>query len=449
MPTPTVESRLRKARAAVFAVFALNGFLLALWVVHIPAISDRTGVTKSTLGTFILALAGAALIGMRLAGPLADRFGSRALVAAAGTLISVAVVGPALANGPGTLALALACFGLGNGALDVSMNTQAVLVERAYHRPIMSAFHALFSAGGFLGSLLGAATQRAGLAPPVTLGLAALAGVLIVAAAVTLLLRAEETRSPTDILDAEPLPAPATTDLRYATAEPPVAAATSDAPDAFVYREDSGALADRPAGEKPSDSTRDRRDKARVIFGLAAIAFIALLTEGAAADWSALQVREHLGADEATAALAFGAFSFTMTAGRFATDRIAGRFGPVAVVRYGTLICAAGLAIVVVSGLTPLTLFGWALVGLGLSGSIPQIFTAAGNLGSATAATDMSRVFSIGYLGLLAGPALIGWLTALIPLTAALIVPLVAVLICAWSADIVAPRAPGDRPLRL
>ncbi|MEV6273655.1 MFS transporter [Nocardia sp. NPDC051832] len=393
-----VDRSMRRARVAVFTVFALNGFLLALWVVHIPVITDRTGVAKSTLGTFILMLAGAGIIGMRIAGPLADRFGSRTLVGAAAAITALTVIGPGLATGPVALAIALACFGFGNGALDVSMNTQAVHVERAYGRPIMSAFHALFSGGGFLGSVLGAAAQRADWDVRLTLGVAAVGCLALTAALVPLLLRDVTSTTP-EVADAVPAP-----------------------------HDEPG-----PTG------WRRVPERTRKVMALALIAFVLLLCEGAAADWSALQVREHLDADESTAALAFAAFSFTMTAGRFATDRIAGAFGRVAVVRYGSLICAAGLGLIIVSPWVPLTLLGWALCGIGLSGGIPQIFTAAGNLGSSTAATDMSRVFSLGYLGLLAGPAIIGWLTALVPLTTALAAPLLLLLLCSWKAGVVAP----------
>ncbi|MFG1793898.1 MFS transporter [Nocardia sp. NPDC049149] len=395
--TPTVDCPTRVARAAVFTVFGLNGFLLAMWVVHIPEITDRTGVAKSTLGMLLLLMAGAGVAGMRITGPLADRFGSRNLVAAAATLMSLALIGPGLATGPITLALALACFGFGNGALDVSMNTQAVHVERAYGRPIMGAFHALFSGGGLLGSLLGAATLRAEWDTRMTLTLAALACVALTFALVPRLLRDTEHGAPAD------------------------SAAVHHDPPASAHQH------------------RDSAEHRRKVFALAAIAFAVLLAEGVAGDWSTLQMREHLDADEATAALAFGAFSVTMTAGRLAADRVSGAFGRVAVVRYGTLLCAIGLTVIILSPWIPLTLIGWAMAGLGLSGTIPQIFTAAGNLGSAKAATDMSRVFSIGYLGLLAGPATIGWLTALIPLTTALIVPLIAVLICCRYAAAVAP----------
>ncbi|WP_324195526.1 MFS transporter [Nocardia abscessus] len=469
MGSPPIDRPIRVARAAVFTVFALNGFLLAMWVVHIPVVTDRTGVSKSTLGMFILLMAGAGIVGMRLAGPLADRFGSRTLVGAAACLGSVAVVGPGLATGPVTLALALACFGLGNGALDVSMNTQAVLVERAYRRPIMAAFHALFSGGGLLGSLLGAATLRAGWDVRVTLIVAAVSGVALTLTLVPRLLR-ETTPGAEPASHGVPsmhAPEPDVTLLDHETTSPrrDTTAPRYDTPlprhdttmpsyDTPLPRHEAPTLGyDAAPTAQPFDPHRVRRgfttsleirDRHRKVFALAAIAFALLLAEGVAADWSTLQLREHLGAEAATAALAFGAFSTTMTIGRFATDRVSQAFGRVAVVRYGSLIAALGLAVIVVSPWIPLTLLGWAMAGLGLAGGIPQIFTAAGNLGSATAATDMSRVFSIGYLGLLAGPTVIGWLTAVMSLTSAMVVPMIAILLCCRYASVVAaPRTPA------
>ncbi|MGW6622117.1 MFS transporter [Nocardia sp. NPDC055002] len=415
MSAATIDRGFLPARAAVFAAFTLNGFLLAMWVVHIPAITDRTGVSPSTLSVLVLLMSGSALVGMRLAGPAADRFGSRTLVALAASAISVTVIGPGLATGPITLAIALACFGFGMGALDVSMNTQAVHVERAYRRPIMSAFHAMFSAGAFAGSLVGAAAQHAGWASQMTLLCAGIGGLCVTALLVPHLLGHSEAESPSH---AE----------HYDSADSRAVDGASQGATSAV----------------PADTTRlridqrsERRRRSRKVFSLGCIAFVLLLAEGVAADWSALQVREHLDASEASAALAFGAFSATMTLGRFIADRISAAVGPVAMVRYGSLLAAAGFAVVIGSPWLPLTLLGWAMCGLGLAGGVPQIFSTAGNLGGTTAATDMSRVFTIGYLGLLAGPAMIGWLTAVIPLTAALAVPLVLTLACAATAKVV------------
>lgn len=387
MDTPTPRPRhLTAARAAIFGVFGINGFLLAMWVVHIPAIEDRTNIAHSTLGSLLLLLALGAIAGMQLAGPLADRYGSRLLVALSGILLSIAVIGPGLASTAWQLGLALLVFGFGNGALDVSMNSQAVLTEREYGRPIMSAFHGMFSIGGVVGSLVGAVTIGAGWSPAVTLAASSVLGFAAVALCTARLL-------------------------------PPSA---------------------HPQPE-PHGQRRRGRYSSRVL-ALGAVAFALMLAEGVANDWSTLQVKEHLDVPASVAALAFGAFSLTMTVGRFTADRVSSALGPVAVVRYGTLIAAAGMATVVVSPWLPTTLLGWALFGLGLSGCVPQIFTAAGNLGAGAAGANMSRVVGMGYIGFLAGPATIGWLTHLVPLTVAMVVPLVCVLVAARFAGIV------DRP---
>ncbi|MBY8863753.1 MFS transporter [Nocardia sp. CA2R105] len=392
MGASTLVPRVRISRAAVFTVFGLNGFLCSMWVVHIPVITQRTGVSKGTLGLLILLVALGGIAGMQATGPLADRFGSRTLMAVAGTWLSLAVLGPAFATGPLTLAVALLLFGTGNGALDVSMNAQAVQVERAYPRPIMSAFHAMFSCGGLAGSLVGAATMHRGWDVRVTMTAAGAIGLLTLALSIPRLLPRVESDSDT------------------------TTSADHESPGA-------------------------RRSASLRVLALAAIAFGFLLTEGVANDWSALQVREHLSVSDATAALAFGAFSTTMTAGRFAADRVSARFGRVAVVRWGAVLAAVGLTLIVSSVWLAPTLLGWALLGIGLAGGVPQIFSAAGNLGTRSAATDMSRVFGLGYLGFLAGPSMIGWLADLSSLTAALIFPLALILVCAASARIVAPSS--------
>ncbi|MFE3105827.1 MFS transporter [Nocardia tengchongensis] len=390
MAAATPAPRIRKARPALFAVFGLNGMLSAVWIVHIPAITARTGVGPTTFGMLILLMTVCAIAGMQTAGPLADRLGSRTLTAAAVTLLALTLLGPAHATSPATLGLALGAFGFANGALDVSMNAQAVHIERAYGRPIMSAFHAFFSCGGFLGSGYGAATQHAHWSPTATFLLATGFGLVVIALAIPNLLPHVD-----------------------AAATPPAAAEAV-----------------------PQSGIR------RKVLVLGLIAFAVLMAEGVAADWSALQVKDRLGVDAGTAALAFTGFSLTMTVGRFGADRVAGRIGRVALLRWGTALAAIGFGAVVVSGWLPLTVLGWALCGIGLAGGVPQVFTAAGNLGSATAATDMSRVFGLGYVGLLAGPAIIGWLDKLVPLTAAMVVPLVAMVLCACGARAVAAPAP-------
>jgi MFS family permease len=156
---------------------------------------------------------------------------------------------------------------------------------------------------------------------------------------------------------------------------------------------------------------------------LGGLALMLMLCEGVANDWSALHLRDVLDAPAATAALAYGSFATAMTVGRFLADRISGRFGAIAVLRYGSALAAVGLAGAAATHAVPIALAGWSLFGLGLSGCIPQLFSAAGHADQAAAGANVSRVAGLGYLGMLAGPAVIGPLTRFVPLNVALFLP--------------------------
>ncbi|TDO54154.1 sugar phosphate permease [Kribbella sp. VKM Ac-2571] len=361
----------RAARVATWLYFGLNGFAVGMWVVHIPSIEQKTGITHSTLGLLLLVLGGAAFIGMQVAGPLVDRLGQRRLVPAAGILLGIALAGPGLATNWWTLGLTLILVGFGNGSIDVGMNAQAVVVERGYPRPIMAAFHAMWSIGGAIAAVIGAATLRAGVPTEVTLGLSGLICIAIALAASRFLLEATIEEEHAD--DATPR-------------------------------------------EKPS---------AKLVWALGGLAFGLMLSEGVANDWAALHFRDILGTSVSTAAFAYGAFAVAMTVGRFLTDRVAAVVGPAAIVRWGAAMAAVGLTLVIVVPWVPVALVGWAIFGLGLAGGVPQLFTAAGNLDPRSSGALMARVVGLGYVGLLAGPALIGGLAHWMPLNIAFILPVV------------------------
>ena len=151
-----MERSLRAARVATFVYFVLDGTLMGMWLVQIPVVEKRVGISNATLGSLLVLLGPGAFIGMQVAGRLADRVGTRVVVPAAGVLCGAALVLPGLARDARALAGALLVFGFGNGCLDVSMNAHAVHVEKAYNRPVMSAFHAAFSVGGVIAALVGA-----------------------------------------------------------------------------------------------------------------------------------------------------------------------------------------------------------------------------------------------------------------------------------------------------
>jgi MFS family permease len=364
----------RAARIATWIYFGLNGFAIGMWVVHIPNVERATGISHSTLGLLLLVLGGAAFLGMQVAGPLVDRFGQRRLMPAIGVLLGLSLLGPGLAGNWWTLGLTLMLFGFGNGSLDVAMNSQAVVVERAYPRPIMAAFHAMWSIGGAFAALIGALALRAGIDTAVTLS--ACGALCVVVSLVT---------------------------------------------SRFLIE-----ASDDEQAETPSQP-RAKKPPAKLVWQLGALAFGLMLAEGVANDWAALQFRDILGTSASTAAYAYGAFAIAMTVGRFATDRVAARIGPAGIVRYGAALAAIGLTTVIFVPWVPVGLIGWALFGLGLSGGVPQLFTAAGNLDHRASGALMAKVVGLGYVGLLAGPAIIGGLTQWIPLNAAFALP---VLLC-------------------
>ena len=279
------------------------------------------------------------------------------------------------------------------------MNAAAVDVERVYGRPIMASFHAVFSVGNVLGALIGAAAFA--------LGAGVLATAFVVVAAIALAV----------------VGTAATVLVGYG-----------------FTRADGGSSSDASADTAQQQSPGGWR-----VVPLGALAFLLLLAEGSAMDWSSLHAQQHLGASASAGALALGCFVAAMTVGRFSIDRIAERVGAVRTVRWGSASAAVGVAIVVASPALPLTLLGWAVLGLGLSGGVPQVFTAAGNLGG-TAGKTLSRVVGTGYLAILAGPGLIGWLADLFSLNSAFLLPLCAVVICACAAWGVARRPPASAP---
>ncbi|MYY86300.1 MFS transporter, partial [Streptomyces sp. SID335] len=150
-----------------------------------------------------------------------------------------------------------------------------------------------------------------------------------------------------------------------------------------------------------------------------------------------------------TAALAYGAFATAMTVGRLLADRVAARCGPVAILRYGAAVAAAGLTVAALSPWIPLALVGWTVFGAGLSGCIPQLFSAAGHADPEAAGVNVSRVAGLGYLGMLAGPAVIGPLTHFVPLNLTFFLPVAFCVVAACAAGVLRETPQGaENPAR-
>jgi predicted MFS family arabinose efflux permease len=346
-------SLLSPARRATRLTFFLSGTAMASWAPMVPFAKARLGLDDAQLGLVLLGLGFGAMAVMPLAGFLAHRFGSRRVIGIGSLLICVALPMLTLAPTMLMLAMALLCFGATLGVVDVAMNAHAVEVERMSDRPLMSGFHGLFSVGGLAGAAGMSALLHAG------------APLFACAVAVSLLLAVI-----------------ALTQWRHL----------------LVRVEDE-------AAEKHSIFVRPKP----IVLLLGVLCFIVFLAEGAMLDWSAVFLRDVRGFDASHAGVGYAAFSIAMATGRLLGDRITARFGPVVIVRAGSLFAAGGFLLATCVPWGPLALAGFMLVGLGASNIVPVLFSAAGALPNASPGITIATVTTLGYAGVLAGPALIGF----------------------------------------
>lgn len=355
-------ARVAHARAAVTAVFFLNGMVFSSWYARLPDIQDELDLGTGAIGLALLGAPLGLLVAQPLTGALAASIGSRRLVAAAPLWLAAGVV-PALAVDAPTLALATVLVGAANGVLDVSMNVEGLAVERAGTKRIFNSLHAAFSFGALTGAAL------AGLA--VSVGLDPLPHLAIIVAA---------------------------------------GAATA-------------ALAGRalpPAGAEPPPQGPRFARPSRRLAALGAIAFCVLLAEGAVFDWSGIYIRRETDAAVGLAPAGLAAFNLAMGFGRLSADGIAERLGSATVGRAGPLIAAAGLGAALALGTPGGAIAGFAVMGVGLAAIFPLSLRAAGHDPESLTGPAVAAVSSVGYAGLLTGPPAIGLLAEAVGLTGAL-----------------------------
>lgn len=388
-------------RAGLTALFVADGLALATWAARLPSVKSAHDLSDAGLAVVLFAVAVGALAAMPVAGAVVSRSSTRGatIVVPALFLVALAILGAA-PSVPVLLAGAV-LFGAGFGGLNVVLNALAIRLERRAGRPILSSFHGGFSAGGIAGAGLAALAALAGLGPAVNLvGVAALLGLVTTAGVVLMGDRIH------------------------------VATERSAAPAARAPR---GRLA-----------------------AIGAIAFCCLLTEGAAADWSAVHLRDVGGASLGVAALGYFVFAVMMTAGRLSGDRLTMRLGPVTLGRAGGGLAAVALAAALLAGTTAAGLVAWAAVGAGMSVVVPLAFRAAGAATPTRPAAGVAAVSSIGWLGFVAGPPVIGLIAevtslrvGLVPVVAAclLIVALAGRLRAGGAAAAVTPGAPARQPV--
>ncbi len=337
------------AQRATRLAFLLAGFGSAAWAALVPFAKARTGTSDGTLGLLLLCLGIGSLVTMPVAGALAGRFGCRSVIVTAGLVVALVLPLLATLGQVSLLALALAAFGASIGAVDVAMNIQAIIVERSSGRAMMSGFHGLYSLGGIAGAGGMAGLLSAGASPLGATSCASLGILLALAASARHL-------------------------LPY------------------------GSRSEGPAFAVPHGIV--------LLFGL--LCFVLFLAEGAVLDWSGVFLSSVRHVAASRAGLGYAAFAAAMTLCRLAGDRIVDRLGRRRVLLAGSLCAALGFVVATVVPSWPAALAGFALVGVGCANIVPVLFTAVGQQDAMPETVAVPAMTTLGYAGILAGPAGIG-----------------------------------------
>ena len=365
------ERRVPGSELCTGLVFGVLGMGLAGWAPRVPDVKSQLGLSDTELGMALLAMAAGSLLFMPVTGRLIGRFGCRPVLLGSSVSFSLALVLPALAGSLTGLVVALFVLGAALGCLDVSANAQAAALERANGRQIMGKCHGTYSIGAIAGAIAGGVAAQAGMS--VLLHLLILG--LVLALASLLFLQGIPADEPDQLSDSESEPRP-------------------------------GALA------LPSAA----------VWGLGAVAFCALMAEGAMLDWSAVYLREHVSAEPFLAGAGFALFSAGMAAGRLICDRVAEVRGRLFIVRTGALVAAVSIVFSLIQTNPVLATLGFVAFGFGLSGILPVMFSIAGT-GKAgmPPGAAIAALATTAYTGLLIGPALIGMIAGLVGLPSSLI----------------------------
>lgn len=362
---------------AAFAAHAVLSGLLGPWI---PEIKQRTALDAGGLGIALTVFAVGLLAGTRISGPAVRRAGGRSIVRGGIPLLGLGIALLPLATGLGSLAAVFLVVGLGAGLVDVAMNVEVVAIERRAGRRMMTAIHGTWSVSLFVGAGLAWLGVAVGIPIGVHLPLSA---ALVVGSSLPL--------------------------LRWLPVD------------------------DRDPRE-PGEPGGTRLPASWATLLLCSVAGASFLVEGIAMEWSAVFLRESVGAHASAAGLGVVSFSAGMAISRFLGDRVVARWGQPAVIRTGAACALAALGVSLIAHRPAVSIAAFGIVGLGLGPVVPLAFRSAGSLVRADGTGILPLVVTAGYAGSIVGPLLVGFVADHAGLRTAFLVPLVACAVAALAA---------------
>ncbi|HEV3224182.1 MAG TPA: MFS transporter [Puia sp.] len=342
-------TRLRRANAVYFFI---SGFGYSSWTSRIPGIKESLKLNDAHFGTLLFMMPLGLILTMPFTGKLLDHFKSRSIMLIGAMVYNGVLACIGFSGYTWVLGIALFFFGSSRNMMNLSMNAQAIGVQALYNRSIMSSFHAVWSMAGFAGAAFGYLMVTLNIMPAWHL-----LGVSLLLTALTL----------------------------------------------YYYKD---ALDQRP-DHRAKRSIFTLPPKSMLVFSL--ICFTSMACENTMYDWSGIYIRQVLHGSKAIATIAFVVYMVAMTTGRLMGDRMADRFGIQHVLAASGIMIFAGFTITVLSPFIPLTLAGYLLTGFGVSCVVPFVFSLAGKIPMSNPGAALASISSLGYLGFLLVPPMIGY----------------------------------------
>jgi fucose permease len=374
---PHTPDTLRRARWATRAQFLALGVVGGAWGVHVPSVKAHYALDERVLALVLLATSLGSVSALFFAGRVVGGLGTRRASVLAATAFTGALALSLALPGVWALLPVMVVFGAGESVYDVAINAEGTALEVMSGRPIVSGLHGMFSVGAMIGSALAAVLLRAHVTPRVQLAAIGAMVLLLVAASARWLLT---DRTP-----------------------------ASDEAAHFAW----------PSG---------------TLLLLGVLILSGMMAEGVMYNWSVLYVAQELRTPQEQAALAYVAFAGATAATRFAGDALRARFAERSILVAGPLLAAVAMALVLWIARPWAALAGFALVGAGLATIVPILYNAATRVRGVSRAAAIASVSSIGYVGFMIGPPLIGGIAHATTLTVGMAVLIVASLIVALGA---------------
>lgn len=343
----------RAYRISVSTFFFIAGLNFATWASRIPDIKLKLHLTDAGFGTVLFALPVGLMTSLPLSGWLVSKYGSKQMALLAALCYPVLLTMLGVTNTSWQLAGVLFVFGVFGNLLNISVNTQAVGVESLYGRSIMASFHGVWSVAGFTGAFVGTLLISLGFTPFIHFA------VVCVASALTAL-----------AIHRYSLPKDINKGYQKIFAKPDAA-----------------------------------------LLKLGVIAFCCMISEGTMFDWSGIYFQKVVQVPKELTTLGYVAFMSTMAGGRFTGDWLANRIGKKTMLQVSGVIIAAGLLTAVIFPHIVTATLGFLLVGMGVSSVVPLVYGEAGKSKNMSPGVALAAVSSIGFLGFLIGPPMIGFIS--------------------------------------